>query len=88
MKNVNGLNKVYGVLSCGVPPGGPCNEQYGRGGENQCPGSPCQGNFHVYRIEVDLNALPEKLTWSADGVAYNTVTGGHWYSALEAGSAT
>ncbi|CBY01578.1 similar to endo-beta-1,3-glucanase [Plenodomus lingam JN3] len=74
MENVNGLNRVWGVLHCGVAPGGPCNEMIGKGNYLECPGSPCQGNFHIYGVEVDRSSKPEKLTWSVDGKDYHTVT--------------
>lgn len=74
MENVNGINRVWGVLHCGVNPGGPCREPTGLFGNIQCPGSPCQGNWHIYTIEVDRSSTPEKLTWSVDGVGFHTVT--------------
>ncbi|KAH7089964.1 concanavalin A-like lectin/glucanase domain-containing protein, partial [Paraphoma chrysanthemicola] len=72
--NVNGINRVWGVLHCGVNPGGPCRETDGLPGFIQCPGTPCQGNWHVYTIEVDRTTTPERLTWSVDGVNFHTVT--------------
>ena len=42
MENVNGINSVWGVLHCGVNPGGPCNETTGIGANRACPGSTCQ----------------------------------------------
>ena len=39
MENVNGINSVWGVLHCGVAPGGPCNEFNGIGANRACPGS-------------------------------------------------
>lgn len=74
MENVNGINRVWGVLHCGVNPGGPCKETDGLPGYIQCPGTPCQGNWHVYSIEVDRASTPEKLTWSVDGVDFHKVT--------------
>ncbi|KAH7073477.1 concanavalin A-like lectin/glucanase domain-containing protein [Paraphoma chrysanthemicola] len=74
MENVNGINRVWGVLHCGVNPGGPCRETDGLPGFIQCPGTPCQGNWHVYSIEVDRTTTPERLTWSVDGVNFHTVT--------------
>ena len=71
---MNGINKVWGVLHCGVNPGGPCKETDGLPGNIQCPGTPCQGNWHVYSIEVDRTSTPEKLTWSVDGTNFHTVT--------------
>ena len=53
MENVNGINSVWGVLHCGVNPGGPCNETNGIGASRACPGSTCQSAFHTYRFEWD-----------------------------------
>ncbi|OAL46841.1 beta-glucanase [Pyrenochaeta sp. DS3sAY3a] len=74
MENVNGINRVWGVLHCGVNPGGPCSETDGIAANVQCPGTPCQGNWHVYSLEVDRSSSPEKLTWSVDGVNFHVVT--------------
>lgn len=73
MDNVNGLNRVWGVLHCGVNPGGPCRETAGLFGNVQCPGSPCQGNWHTYTVEVDRSVVPETLAWSVDDVVFHTV---------------
>jgi beta-glucanase (GH16 family) len=62
------------VLHCGKAPGGPCKEFGGLLANRRCPGSPCQGNWHVYTIEVDRSCKPEKLTWSVDGICYHTIT--------------
>lgn len=74
MENVNGINRVWGVLHCGVNPGGPCHETDGIAGNLQCPGTPCQGNWHIYTLEVDRSSSPERLTWSVDGVTFHTAT--------------
>jgi beta-glucanase (GH16 family) len=74
MENVNGINQVWGVLHCGLKENGPCHERQGLAGNIACPGSPCQGNPHVYSIEVDRSTSPEKLTWSVDGVVFHTLT--------------
>lgn len=47
MENVNGINSVWGVLHCGVSPGGVCNESDGLGASIACPGTPCQGNVSL-----------------------------------------
>lgn len=47
MENVNGIAKVWGVLHCGVNPGGPCDETNGIANSRQCPGSACQGNVSL-----------------------------------------
>jgi hypothetical protein len=72
MENVNGLNSVWGVLHCGVAPGGPCNEFNGIGGSRACPGSTCQSSFHTYRFEWDAGA--NQLRWYVDGQQYHSVS--------------
>ncbi|MFC0503192.1 carbohydrate-binding protein [Micromonospora costi] len=74
MENVNGINSVWGVLHCGVAPGGPCNEFNGLGASRACPGSTCQSAFHTYRFEWDAAASPQQLRWYVDGQQYHTVT--------------
>ncbi|WP_326555281.1 carbohydrate-binding protein [Micromonospora sp. NBC_01813] len=83
MENVNGLNNVWGVLHCGVAPGGPCDEFNGIGGSRACPGASCQSAFHTYRFEWDASVSPQQLRWYVDGQQYHTVTQGqipepHW----------
>ncbi|GGP43568.1 carbohydrate-binding protein [Saccharothrix coeruleofusca] len=72
MENVNGLNSVWGVLHCGVNPGGPCDETNGRGASRACPGSSCQSAFHTYRFEWDDGA--KELRWYVDGQQFHTVS--------------
>ncbi|WP_019543992.1 glycoside hydrolase family 16 protein [Streptomyces sulphureus] len=72
MENVNGINSVWGVLHCGEDPGGPCNETEGLGDSTECVGSPCQGNFHEYALEVDRGA--GELRWYVDGEQFHSVT--------------
>ncbi|MFF8373893.1 glycoside hydrolase family 16 protein [Streptomyces lydicus] len=75
MENVNGLNKVWGTLHCGVNPGGPCNETQGKGTSRDCPGSACQAGFHTYALELDrTNGAAEALNWYVDGQRFHTVT--------------
>ena len=74
MENVNGLNRVWGVLHCGVAPGGPCNEFDAIGNSTVCPGSPCQATLHTYRLEWDRSVTPNQLRWYVDGELYHTVT--------------
>ncbi|MEU6206940.1 carbohydrate-binding protein [Micromonospora musae] len=74
MENVNGLNSVWGVLHCGVAPGGPCNEFNGLGNSRACPGGSCQSTFHTYRFEWDASASPQQLRWYVDGQQYHSVT--------------
>ncbi|RKT52976.1 glycoside hydrolase family 16 protein [Saccharothrix australiensis] len=73
MENVNGLDSVWGVLHCGVSPGGPCNETSGLGNSRACPGSPCQAAFHTYRFEWDESANPARFRWYVDGQQFHTV---------------
>lgn len=74
MENVNGINSVWGVLHCGVNPGGPCNETNGLGASRACPGSTCQSAFHTYAFEWDRSVSPNQLRWYVDGQQYHTVT--------------
>ncbi|HEY8475024.1 MAG TPA: glycoside hydrolase family 16 protein [Natronosporangium sp.] len=74
MENVNGLNNVWGVLHCGVAPGGPCDEFNGIGNSRPCPGSPCQSGFHTYRFEWDTSISPNQLRWYVDGQQYHTIS--------------
>lgn len=74
MENVNGINAVWGVLHCGVNPGGPCNETTGLGASRACPGSTCQSAFHTYRFEWDRTVNPEQLRWYVDGQQYHSVS--------------
>jgi beta-glucanase (GH16 family) len=73
MENVNGINSVWGVLHCGVNPGGPCNETNGLGASRACPGAQCAGNFHTYRFEWDRSVSPNQLRWYVDGQQFHTV---------------
>lgn len=70
MENVNGGSQIHGTLHCGTNPGGPCDETNGIGSTLSYSGS--QGSFHTYSILVDNVA--QKLTWSLDGTAYQTIT--------------
>ncbi|MEW9548044.1 glycoside hydrolase family 16 protein [Nonomuraea sp. NPDC050783] len=74
MENVNGINSVWGVLHCGVNPGGPCNETTGLGASRACPGSTCQSAFHTYRFEWDRAASPNQLRWYVDGQQFHSVS--------------
>jgi beta-glucanase (GH16 family) len=73
MENVNGLNSVWGVLHCGVNPGGPCAETNGLGSSRPCPGASCQSAFHTYRFEWDRSISPNQLRWYVDDQLYHTV---------------
>ncbi|MEV6490246.1 carbohydrate-binding protein [Actinoplanes sp. NPDC051633] len=74
MENVNGINSVWGVLHCGVNPGGPCNETLGLGANRACPGSTCQSAFHTYAFEWDRSVSPNQLRWYVDGQQFHSVT--------------
>jgi beta-glucanase (GH16 family) len=76
MENVNGINSVWGVLHCGVAPGGPCNEYNGIGASRACPGSTCQSGFHTYRFEWDQSVTPNQLRWYVDGQQFHSVSQG------------
>ncbi|WP_110946330.1 glycoside hydrolase family 16 protein [Streptomyces avicenniae] len=74
MENVNGINSVWGVLHCGVSPGGPCNETNGIGASRPCPGASCQSAFHTYSFEWDRSVTPNALRWYVDDQLFHTVT--------------
>ncbi|NUT49909.1 MAG: carbohydrate-binding protein [Saccharothrix sp.] len=74
MENVNGVNKVWGTLHCGVNPGGACNETTGLGSSVQCPNTSCTGNFHTYRFEWDASVSPQVLRWYVDGRQFHSVS--------------
>ncbi|MPZ81159.1 MAG: carbohydrate-binding protein [Actinophytocola sp.] len=76
MENVNGINSVWGVLHCGVAPGGPCNEFNGLGTSRACPGASCQSAFHTYRFEWDQSVSPNQLRWYVDGQQFHSVSQG------------
>ncbi|MYX77352.1 glycoside hydrolase family 16 protein [Streptomyces sp. SID3915] len=74
MENVNGINSVWGVLHCGVNPGGPCDETTGLGNSRACPGASCQSAFHTYRFEWDRSVTPNALRWYVDDQLFHSVT--------------
>jgi ricin-type beta-trefoil lectin protein len=76
MENVNGINSVWGVLHCGVSPGGPCNETTGIGASRACPGASCQSAFHTYRFEWDRSISPNQLRWYVDDQQFHSVSQG------------
>ena len=73
MENVNGLDRVWGTLHCGVSPGGPCHEKTGLSANAPCPQSTCQAAFHVYAVEWDRRTSPQELRWYVDGRLYHTL---------------
>ena len=72
-ENINGLDRVWGTLHCGVSPGGPCDEKHGLSADAPCPGSTCQAAFHVYTVEWDRRVSPQVLRWYVDGRLYHTL---------------
>jgi hypothetical protein len=76
MENVNGINSVWGVLHCGVSPGGPCNETNGIGTSRACPNTSCQSAFHTYRFEWDRSISPNQFRWYVDGQQFHSVSQG------------
>lgn len=88
MENVNGINKVYGTMHCGIYGGGPCDETNGLSGNTVPTGAPAQGSFHTYTVEVDrTDAAEEAIRWYLDGEQYwevlsTTVEEQAWTSAI------
>ena len=74
MESVNGLDGVWGILHCGVYPGGPCGEPSGIGSHLPCPQTVCYGQFHTYTFEWDRRANPEEFRWTVDGQLFNRIT--------------
>jgi beta-glucanase (GH16 family) len=73
MENVNGLDNVWGILHCGIEPGGPCGEPFGIGSHLPCPHEACTVSFHAYTFEWDRSITPERLRWFVDGQLVNQV---------------
>ncbi len=73
MENVNGLDRVWGTLHCGIDPGGPCGEPSGLGKRMRCPQTACQSHFHTYTLEWDRSSRPQQLRWYVDGQLYNHI---------------
>jgi hypothetical protein len=73
-ENVNGLDRVWGTLHCGVYPGGPCHEKTGLSAHAPCPGSSCQAAFHTYAAEWERSTRPEQIRWYVDGKLYHTIS--------------
>ena len=73
-ENVNGINRVWGTLHCGVYPGGPCHEKHGLSADAPCPGARCQAAFHTYTAEWDRSVRPNRIRWYVDGHLYHTIT--------------
>ncbi|MCP1374714.1 glycoside hydrolase family 16 protein [Dyella lutea] len=73
VENVNGVNRAWGTLHCGVSPGGPCTEKHGLSADAPCPDTRCQAAFHTYAVEWDRRASPQVLRWYVDGQLYHTL---------------
>lgn len=71
MENVNGLDRTWGVLHCGVDPGGPCNETEGLGAPVEC--ADCSADFREFALELDRTGDVEELRWYLDGQQYHSV---------------
>ncbi len=71
VENVNGINRTFTTLHCGVKgggdQGGPCNEHTGRGTFTECAPVTCQDGFHIYRLEFDRRTDAEEIRWYLDG---------------------
>jgi Glycosyl hydrolases family 16 len=76
MENVNGADTIWGVLHCGVSPGGPCQEPVGLDGTTACPSAPCAGSTRRYTFEWDASVTPSQLRWYIDGEQYHQVSEG------------
>lgn len=74
MENVNGINSVWGILHCGVYPGGACGEPNGLGRRAACVVTTCQAAFHVYAFEWDASVAPGQLRWFVDGQMFDHVS--------------
>jgi beta-glucanase (GH16 family) len=73
MENINGLNQWWGVLHCGINPGGPCNETTGLAGSASGFSPSLQSAFHTYRLEFDKSVSPEQIRWYVDGIQRHIV---------------
>ncbi|KAF9878619.1 glycosyl hydrolase family 16 [Colletotrichum karsti] len=70
MENVNSVDRVWATMHCGSNPGGPCKETTGFGNYKDCPGKPCQGNFHKFTFEIDRTKSVEAARWYVDDIIY------------------
>jgi hypothetical protein len=52
MESVNGLDAVWGILHCGINPGGPCGEPMGIGSHLPCPHEACTAGPHTFTFEL------------------------------------
>jgi hypothetical protein len=73
MESVNGLDAAWGILHCGVNPGGPCGEPIGIGARLPCPHEACTAGPHTFTFEWDRSVTPERMRWFIDGQLLNQV---------------
>jgi beta-glucanase (GH16 family) len=73
MESVNGLDAVWGILHCGINPGGPCGEPIGIGSRLPCPHEACTAGPHTFTFEWNRSVTPEQLRWFVDGQLVNQV---------------
>ncbi|GAB2562079.1 family 16 glycosylhydrolase [Dyella jejuensis] len=73
MESVNGLDSVWGILHCGMNPGGPCGEPIGIGSRLPCPHEACTAGPHTFTFEWNRSVTPEQLRWFVDGQLVNQV---------------
>ncbi|MBE1160772.1 family 16 glycosylhydrolase [Dyella sp. 7MK23] len=73
MESVNGLDAVWGILHCGINPGGPCGEPIGIGSRLPCPHEACTAGAHTFTFEWNRSVTPEQLRWFVDGQLVNQV---------------
>lgn len=69
-------------MHCDVNPGGSCNEPNGLGNTLACSGTACQGNFHIYTLEIDRTGSTEAVRWFLDGTLYFQVTSSQFPSGV------
>jgi beta-glucanase (GH16 family) len=73
MESVNGLDAVWGILHCGINPGGPCGEPIGIGARLPCPHEACTAGPHTFTFEWNRSITPERMRWFVDGQLINQV---------------
>jgi beta-glucanase (GH16 family) len=88
MESVNGLDAVWGILHCGINPGGPCGEPIGIGSRLPCPHEACTAGPHTFTFEWNRSVTPEQLRWFVDGqqvnqVAENQLSAETWHELTE-----
>lgn len=74
LETVNGYDKVWHTLHCGINPGGPCNETSGIGNK----GAMSRGEFHTLAVEVDRtsgNWTQQSIRFLVDGEERHRVRG-------------